>query len=152
MTCGPIYLASNLLVFSLRGLHKSTKRPTSKSGNLTFGSLHALVSSWYFCKFATTMSLCNSNRSFSSTSLGQAGASVMARKLRCFISSGSTALAPYISRKGMKFLALHNVVLWLHTFYGMTSAHFPFVSPSSIFLIASNIKALALSTAPLVWR
>jgi hypothetical protein len=31
----------------------------------------------------------------------------------------------------------------------MTSAHLPFFSPSSIFLIASKIKALARSTVPL---
>jgi hypothetical protein len=45
-------------------------------------------------------------------------------------------LAPYINWKGVKFVALHTVVLWLHTTVGMSSTHLPFFSPSSIFLIA----------------
>jgi hypothetical protein len=49
----------------------------------------------------------------------------------------------------VKFVALHTVVSWLHTVVGMTSAHLPFFSPSSIFLIASKIREFALSTAPL---
>jgi hypothetical protein len=151
MTYSPINLASNLSVFSVWGLHKSTKLPISNSCNLTFRSLHALVSSWYFCKFAMTLSLSNSSRSFSLASLGHAGAPIVVHKLRCFTSSGWTASAPYMSRNGVKFVALHTVVLWLHTACGMTSAHFPFFSPSSIFLIASNIRLLSLSTAPLVW-
>jgi hypothetical protein len=151
MTYDPIHLALNLLVFSVRGLRKSTKLPTSNSQNSTFGSLHALVSSWYFCKFATVLSLSDSSRSFSLASLGHAGVPIAVRKLRCFTSSGRTASAPYINRNSVKFVALHTVVLWLHSSCGMTSVHFPFFSPLRIFLIASNIRPLSLSTAPLVW-
>jgi hypothetical protein len=75
--------------------------------------------------------------------------SVVVCKLRCFISSSSTASAPYINQNGVKFVALHTMVLWLHTTVGMTSVHLPFFSPSSIFLIASKIREFALSTAPL---
>jgi hypothetical protein len=50
--------------------------------------------------------------------------SVVARKLQCFISSGSIAPAPYINQNGVKFVAQQTVVLWLHTAIGMTSAHF----------------------------
>jgi hypothetical protein len=136
-------------VLSVRGLCKSTRLPTSSSCNLTFGSLHAFVSSCYSCKFVIALSLSNSSRSFSSASLGHAGASVVVRKLQCFTSSGSIASAPYISQNGVKFVALQTVVLWLHTDCGMTSVHLSFFLPTSIFPIASNIKVLALFTAPL---
>jgi hypothetical protein len=80
-TYDPIHLASNLPMLSVPGLHKSTKLPTSNSRNLTFGSLHVLVSSWYFCKFATTLSLSDSSRYFSLASVGHAGFAVMVHKL-----------------------------------------------------------------------
>jgi hypothetical protein len=87
--------------------------------------------------------------SFSSASLGHVGTSIAIHRLRCFTSSDNTASAPYINGNGVKFVALETIVLWLHTSLGMDFAHLPFFSPSSIFLIASNIKALALSTTPL---
>jgi hypothetical protein len=74
--------------------------------------------------------------------------SAVARKLRYFNSYGSIAFALYINQNGVKFVALQTTVLWLYTAVGMTSAHFPFFSPSSIFFIALKIKELALSTAP----
>jgi hypothetical protein len=151
MTYNPIHLASNLSVLSVQGLRKSTKLPMLNSCNLTFESLHALVSSWYFCKFAMTLSLSDSSKSFSSASLGHTGVVVTVHKNRCFTSSGRTASAPYICWNSVKFVALHTIVLWLHTACGMTSVHFPFFSLSRIFLISSNISPLALSTAPLVW-
>jgi hypothetical protein len=133
------------------GLHTRTKSPTSSSQRLTFGSLHALVSSWYLCKLATTLSLSSSNKSLSSALLGHAGTSADVCRLRCFTSSGSTASTLYISQNGVKFVGLEIVMLWFHTALGMTSGHLPFFSPSSIFLITSNIRALALSTVPLDW-
>jgi hypothetical protein len=95
------------------------------------------------------LSVSDSSRSFSSTSFGHTVVSLAVDKLQCFISSGNTALAPNINQNGVKFDALHIVVLWLHTAVGMTSAHLPLFSPSSIFLIASKIREFALSTAPL---
>jgi hypothetical protein len=151
ITYDPIHLALNLPVFSVRGLRKSTRLPTSNSHNLIFGSLHALVSSWYFCKFVMALSRFDSNKSFPSASLGHEGASFVVHKLQCFTSSSSTASASYISHKGVEFVALHTVVLWLHTTCGMTSAHLPFFLPLSIFVIASNIRVFALSTASLDW-
>jgi hypothetical protein len=88
------------------------------------------------------LSWSGSNKSFSSASLRHVGAFIAVHKLRCFTSFGSTASAPYINQNGVKFAALQSVVLWLHTTLGITFAHLPFFSPSSIFLIASNIKAL----------
>jgi hypothetical protein len=135
----------------VRGLRKRTKSPTSSSWSLTFRSIYALVSSWYLCKWVTALSLSSSNKSFYSASLGHVGTFVAVRRLRCFTSSGNTASAPYISRNGVKFVTLETIVSWLHTALIMTSAHLLFFSPSSIFLIASNIRVLALSTAPLDW-
>jgi hypothetical protein len=144
-----VHLASNLLVFSVRGLCKSTRFPTSNARSFTFGSLHIHVSSRYFSKFAMALSLSDSSRSFSSTSFGHASVSAVVHKLRYFISSSSTTSAPYINWNGVKFVALHTMVLWLHTTVGMTSAHLPFFSPSSIFLIASKIREFTLSTVPM---
>jgi hypothetical protein len=66
----------------------------------------------------------NSSKSFSSASLGHIEAFVAVHKLWSFISSSSTVSALYISRNGIKLVALHTIVLWLHTAFGMTPAHF----------------------------
>jgi hypothetical protein len=144
---GPVHLGLNFLVLLVMGLRRSTRFPKLKSRGLTFESLHAPVYSWYFSKFVTAFSLSNSSKS-SSTSFGHGTVSLAIRRLQCFISSGNIASAPYINQKGVKFIALETIVLWLHTVVGMTFAHFPFFSPSNIFFIASNIRELALSTAP----
>jgi hypothetical protein len=91
-------------MFSVRGLHKSTR-------------------------FVTSLSLSDSSKSFSSALPGHGVLPAATHKLRCFISTGSIAFAPYINQNGVKFVALQTVVLWLHTIVGMTSAHFPFFSP-----------------------
>jgi hypothetical protein len=144
----PVHLGSNFPVLSVLGLRRSTKFSRSNSHGLTFGSLHALVYSLYFSKFTTTLSLSDSSRSFSSTSFGHGTIYVAVCRLWCFISFGNIASPPYISQKGVKFIALQTVVLWLHTTVGITSDHFSFFSPSNIFFIALNIRELALSTAP----
>jgi hypothetical protein len=92
------------------------------------------------------LSLSGSNKSLSSASVGQGGVSVAVRRLRCLVSSSSTTLAQNNNRKGVKFVALETIVLWLHTAFDKILAHLPFLSPSRIFSIASNISALALST------
>jgi hypothetical protein len=74
--------------------------------------------------------------------------SAVVHKLWCLISSGNTTLALNSSWNGVKLVALQTIVLWLHTALGITLAHLPFFSPSRIFLIASNIITLALSTTP----
>jgi hypothetical protein len=145
-TYGPVLLASNFLVLSVLGLHRSTKFPGLNSRGLTFASVDTLVYSWYYSKFTTSLSLSNLNKLFSSASFGHGTVSVVVHKLWCFISSGNIAFVPYINKKGVKFVALQTVVLWLHTVVGMTSAHFPFFSPSNIFLIDSKIRELSLST------
>jgi hypothetical protein len=76
-----------------------------------------------------TLSLSDSSRPFLSASFGHVGVSVAVRKLQCFISSSSTASAPYINRNGVMFVSLHTVVLWLHMAVGTTFAHLPFFHP-----------------------
>jgi hypothetical protein len=142
---GPVHLGSNFPVPLVLGLRRSTRFPRLNSRSLTFGSL---VYSWYFSKFTTAFSLSDSSKSFSSASFGHGTISVAIRRIQCFISSENIAYAPHINRKGVMFVTLQIVVLWLHTAVGMTSAHFSFFSPSNIFIIASNMRELALSTAP----
>jgi hypothetical protein len=52
-----------------------------------------------------------SNKSLSSASLGQGGTSVAVHRLRCLISSGSTASALNSNQNGVKLVALETVVL-----------------------------------------
>jgi hypothetical protein len=111
-------------MFSMWGLRKSTRFPTFNCFSLTFGSLHALVSSWYFSRFVTALSLSDSIKFFSSASLGHGVLSAATCKLRCLILSDSIAYVLYINQKGVKFVALQTIVLWLYTSIGMASAHF----------------------------
>jgi hypothetical protein len=90
----------------VRGLRRRSRLPTSISLFLTFGSFQFLVSSRYFYRLATTLSLCDSNKSFSSTSLGHGGASAIVHILWCLISSGSTASALYNNQNEVKLVAL----------------------------------------------
>jgi hypothetical protein len=94
-TYSPVHLALNLPSPSVRWLRKSTMFAALNSRSLTFGFLHALVSSLYFSRFTTALSLSDSSRSFYSASFGHAVVSIVVRRLRCFISSIKTALAPY---------------------------------------------------------
>jgi hypothetical protein len=121
-TYGHVHLGSNYPAFSVLGLRRSNRFPRSNSHNLTFGFVHALVCSEYFFQVYIAISLSYSSRSFSSASFGHGIVFVAIHRLRCFISSVNIASAPYISRKGVKFVALQIVVLWIHPF----SFLFPF--------------------------
>jgi hypothetical protein len=81
MTYGPSHFDSSLSKLSVRGLRKRTRMPTSNSLFLTFGSLQDFISSWYFYKLVTALSMFDSSKSFSSASLGHGDASVVVRKL-----------------------------------------------------------------------
>jgi hypothetical protein len=67
----------------------------------------------------------------------------------CFISSGVMALDPYNRRKGVNPVARHSVVFRAHTTSSSWSAHLPFLSSRSLFLIAVKFLPLARSTTPL---
>jgi vacuolar-type H+-ATPase subunit I/STV1 len=93
--------------------------------------------------------LSDSNKSLSLASVGQGTTSSIVQWLLCLISFGIAASALNNNWNGEKFIALETDVLWLHIVLGITSSHLQFFSPSKIFLIASKIKVLALSTVPL---
>jgi hypothetical protein len=67
----------------------------------------------------------------------------------CLISCGVMASDPYSRRKGVNPVARHSVVFSAQTASGSRSAHLPFLSSRSIFLIAVKILSLARSTTPL---
>jgi hypothetical protein len=67
----------------------------------------------------------------------------------CFNSGGVIASDPYIRHKGVNLVARHYVVFNAHMTSGSWSAHLPFLSSRSLFLIALKILPLARSTTPL---
>jgi hypothetical protein len=66
----------------------------------------------------------------------------------CFIFCGVMASDPYSRRKEVNSVARHSVVFSAQTASGRWSAHLPFLSSSSLFLIAVKILPLARSTTP----
>jgi hypothetical protein len=64
----------------------------------------------------------------------------------CFISCGVMASDSYNRRKGVNLVARHSVEFRAHTTSGSWSAHLPFLSSRSLFLIAVKILPLARST------
>jgi hypothetical protein len=67
----------------------------------------------------------------------------------CFISCGVMASYPYNRRKGVNPVARHCVVFRTQTTSGSWSAHLPFLSSRSRFLMTVKILPLARSTMPL---
>jgi hypothetical protein len=67
----------------------------------------------------------------------------------CFSSCGVIASDPYIKREGVNPIALDSIVFSAHMTSGSWSAHLPFLSSSSLLLMALNILPLARSTTPL---
>jgi hypothetical protein len=67
----------------------------------------------------------------------------------CFNSCGVIASEPYIKRKGVNSVAWHSVVFKAHTTSGNWSTHLPFLSSSSLFLMALKILPLARSMTQL---
>jgi hypothetical protein len=64
----------------------------------------------------------------------------------CFISCGVMASDPYNRRKGVNPIARHSVMFRAHTTSDNWSAHLPFLSSRSLFLMAIKILPLARST------
>jgi hypothetical protein len=63
-----------------------------------------------------------------------------------FSSYGVIASDPYIKRRGVNPVALDSVVFNAHMTSGSWSVHLPFLSSSSLFLMALKILPLARST------
>jgi hypothetical protein len=70
----------------------------------------------------------------------------LARGDPCFSSCDVIASDPYIKQKGVNPITLDYVVFSAHMTSGSWSAHLPFLSSSSLFLIALKILLLAWST------
>jgi hypothetical protein len=88
-------------------------------------------------------------RSFEVGSSMSGMAIVTVRGDPCFISCGVMASYPYRRRKGVNPVTLHSVMFSAQTASGNRSAHFPFLSWRSIFLMVVKILPLACSTTPL---
>jgi hypothetical protein len=73
-------------------------------------------------------------------------ADVLVRGDPCFNSCGVMASDPYSRRKGVNSVARHSVVFRAQTTLGSWSAHLPFLSSRSLFLMAVKILSLARST------
>jgi hypothetical protein len=69
-------------------------------------------------------------------------ADVLFRGDPCFISCGVMASNPYNRRKGVNLVARHLVMLRAQTTSGSWSAHLPFLSSRSLFLMAVKILPL----------
>jgi hypothetical protein len=76
-------------------------------------------------------------------------ADVLVRGDPCFISYSVMASDPYNRRNGVNPVARHFVMFRAHTTSGSWSAHLPFLSSKSLFLMAVKILSLARSTTPL---
>jgi hypothetical protein len=76
-------------------------------------------------------------------------ADVLVRGDPCFISCGVMASDPYNRQNGVNLVAWHSVVFRAHTTSGSWSAHLPFLSSRSLFLMVVKILPLARSTTPL---
>jgi hypothetical protein len=127
----------------------STKSPSLNSLGMTVLSRHALVCASYLFSASRARTQSPSIRSLevsSSTSRVVVG---LVRGDPCFSSCGVIALHPYIKRKGVNLVDLHSVVFNAHMTSGSWSAHLPFLSSSSLFLMALKILPLARSTTPL---
>jgi hypothetical protein len=76
-------------------------------------------------------------------------AEALVRGDTCLISYGVMTSDLYSRRKGVNPVARHSVVFSTQTALGSRSAHLPFLSSRSIFLMAVKILPLARSTTPL---
>jgi hypothetical protein len=76
-------------------------------------------------------------------------ADVFVRGDPCFISCDIMASDPCNRRKGVNPVARHSVMFRAQTTSGSWSAHLPFLSSRSLFLIAVKTLPLARSTTPL---
>jgi hypothetical protein len=146
---GPSHLGSSLPLDSVRAVRTSTRSPSLNSLGMTAWSRHAFVWAWYLFRACRAKTRSPSIRSFEVGSSTSGTADETVRGDPCFISCGVMASDPYRRRKGVNPVALHSVVFSAQTASGNKSAHLPFFSSRSIFLIAVKILPFARSTTPL---
>jgi hypothetical protein len=126
-----------------------TRSPSLNSLGMTVLSRHVFVCALYLfsaSRARTRSPLIRSLEVDSSTS----GVDVeLARGDPCFSSCSVIALDTHNKRKGVNPVALDFVVFNAHMTSGSWSAHLPFLSSSSLFLMALKILPLARSTTQL---
>jgi hypothetical protein len=146
---GPSHFGSSLPRDSVRFVRTSTRSPSLNSLGTTAWSRQAFVWAWYLLRACKAKTRSPSMRSLevSSSTSGEAEAFVLGDP--CLISCGVMASEPYSRRKGVNPVARHSVVFSTQTASGSRSAHLPFLSSRSIFLIVMKILPLARSTMPL---
>jgi hypothetical protein len=126
-----------------------TMSPSSNSLGMTVLSRHAFVCAWYLFSASRARTWSSSIRSLEVESSTLGVAVELAHGDPCFSSCGIIASDPYIKRKGVNPVALDSIVFSAHMTSGSWSAHLPFLSSSSLFLMALKILPLARSTTPL---
>jgi hypothetical protein len=146
---GPSHLGSSLPQDSILMVLVSTRSPSLNSLGMMVLSCHALVCACYLfsASKARTRSL-----SIRPLEVGSSTSGVVVGLVRgdsCFSSCDIIASDPYIKRKGVNPVALDSVVFSAHMTSGSWSTHLPFLSSSSLFLIALKILLLERSTTPL---
>jgi hypothetical protein len=146
---GPSHLGSSLPRDSVLAVLMRTRSPSSNSLGMTELSRHAFVCTWYLFSASRARTWSPSIRSLEVDSSTSGVVVDLAHGDPCFSSCGVIVSDPYITRKGVNPVALDSVVFSAHMTSGSWSAHFPFLSSSSLFLMALKILQLARSTTPL---
>jgi hypothetical protein len=112
-------------------------------------SCHAFVCVWYLFNASRARTRSPSIRSLEVDSSTSGVAMEFARGDPCYSSCDIIASDPYIKQKGVNPVALDSIVFSAHMTSGSWSAHLPFLSSSSLFLMVLKILLLAHSTTPL---
>jgi hypothetical protein len=146
---GPSHFGSSLPRDSVRVVWTSTRSPSSNSLGTTAWSRQAFVLAWYLLRACSAKTRSPSMRSLEVGSSTSGMAEALVRGDPCLISCGVMASDPYSRQKGVNPVARHSVVFSAQTASGSRSAHLPFLSLRSIFLMAVKILPLARSTTPL---
>jgi hypothetical protein len=127
----------------------STRSPSLNSLGTIVLSRHAFVWTSYLFRACRARSRSPLMRSLEVGSSTSRTTDSFVRGDPCFNSYGVIASDPYIWRKGVNPVAWHSVVFSAHMTLGNWSAHLPFLSSKSLFLMALKILSLARSTTPL---
>jgi hypothetical protein len=126
-----------------------TRSPSSNSLGMTVLSRHAFVYTWYLFIASRARTRSPSIRSLEVDSSTSGVALELARGDPCFSSCGVITSDPYTNQKGVNPVALDSIVFSAHMTLGSWSAHLPFLSSSSLFLMALKILTLTRSTTSL---
>jgi hypothetical protein len=146
---GPSHFGSSLPRDSVRVVRTSTRSPSVNSLGTTAWSRQAFVWAWYLLRACRAKTRSPSMRSLDVGSSMSGTTDALVRGDPCFISCGVMASDSYSRRKGVNPVARHSVVFSAQTTSGSWSAHLPFVSLRSLFLMVVKILSLARSTMPL---